>query len=84
MSLEFTFTTIFAFCEFGERVTHQFNLFNEKFCHCDWYLLPIEIQRMYLIVLVGVQDPVMIRGFANTLCSRDAFKKVISFSFWCL
>ena len=78
MQIGYTFGTLFAYCEFGERVTHQFNQFNEHFCNCDWYLFPIEIKRIFLIVLVGIQDPVIIQGYAITVCTRDAFKKVIS------
>lgn len=77
MEMGYTFGMLFAHCEIGERVTHQFNLFNEKFLHCNWYLFPIEMQRIYSIVLIGVQDPAIIQGFANTICTRDAFKRVI-------
>lgn len=76
MNIFYTFFTLFAYCEFGERGTHQFNQFNERFCNCDWYLFPIEMQHIYAIGLVGVQQPVIIEGYANTVCTRDAFKKV--------
>ena len=79
MQIGYTFGSLFAYCEFGERVTHQFNQFNENFCNCDWFSFPIEMQRIYLLVLVGVQDPVIIRGYAHTVCTRDAFKRVIFF-----
>lgn len=72
----YTFGTIFAYCEFGERVTLQFNEFNEKFCQCNWYSFPLAMQRIYSISSVGIQDPVVIEGFASTTCTRDAFKKV--------
>lgn len=71
------FISLFVYCEFGERVTHQFNQFNEQFCDCRWYSLPMEMQRIYSIVLVGVQQSVIIEGYSNTVCTRDAFKKVI-------
>ena len=75
------FIAIFAYCEFGEQVMHQFNLYGETFCSCDWYLFPIEMQRIYSIALVGVQDPVIVQGYANTVCTRDAFKNVCFFVF---
>lgn len=78
MALVFTFASIAFFCEFGERVTDQFDLFNAKLCHCDWYLFPIEMQRIYFFVLLGIQHPIVVRGFANTLCTRTAFKNVNS------
>lgn len=78
MQMGYSFGAIFGFCEIGERVTHQFNAFNEKLCDSNWYSFPIEIQRIYLVVLVGVQNPSFIYGFAHTVCTREAFKKVIS------
>ena len=76
MIVIWTFTTIFFVCELGEKVTHQFNLFNEEICNCDWFLFPIEIQRIFLIVLLGAQQPAVIQGYANTTCTRDTFKNV--------
>lgn len=73
----YTFGTLFAAAEFGEHVAHHFNQFHERFCDCDWYFYPISIQRIYVIVLAGVQDAVIIEGYANTVCTRDAFKNVI-------
>lgn len=67
---------IFVFCEFGERVCSEFNIFHEKLCHCDWYLFPLEMQKMLLIILSSTQQPASIQGYANTQCTRDAFKSV--------
>lgn len=72
------FVTLFAACETGERVTHQFNQFDESFYQCDWHSFPLVLQRVYLIVLAGAQDPVIIQGYANTVCTREAFKNVMS------
>lgn len=75
-SLMFSFASIFLFCEFGERITYQFSLFNDRLCQCNWYAFSMEVQRIYLIALSDIQHPVLIRGFANTLCTRIAFKHV--------
>lgn len=32
---------------------------------------------MLIIVLTDIQEPVIVRGFANTLCARESFKKVM-------
>lgn len=77
LEMAYTFGTLFLYCELGEWVTHQFNLYNHALNDCDWYTFPIKVRRIYLIVLVGVQDPVIIHGYAGTVCTRDAFKKVI-------
>lgn len=70
------YSTLFLYCETGERVTHQFNQFSEKLCYSDWYLFPLEMQRMFIIMLCGTQEPTIIQGYANTVCTRDAFKLV--------
>lgn len=74
--LFWTIVLIFIFCELGERVTQQFNEFNEQFCQCNWYLFPIEMQRMFIIVISNTQRPAIIEGYANIVCTRDAFKQV--------
>lgn len=76
LPIGYTFSTLYGYCDFGERVTLQFDEFNEKFCQCNWYSFPLAMQRIYLISSVGIQDPVVIEGFASTTCTRDAFKKV--------
>lgn len=79
IQIAYTFVTLFAACESGERVTHQFNQFNDNFHICEWYSFPLEMQRIYSIALVGVQDSVIIQGYANTVCTRNAFENVICF-----
>lgn len=76
MGVLFMFACLFLYCEAGERVTHQFNVFYEELCHLDWYLFPLDIKRMFVIMLTGTQEPTSIQGYANTVCTRDAFKVV--------
>lgn len=76
------FLAIFSVCELGEKVTYQFNLFNEELCNCDWFLFPKEMKRIYLIVFLGAQQPTVIQGYASTTCTRNTFKNVkILFAF---
>lgn len=75
------FTTIYFVCHLGENVTYNFNVFNEELCRCDWYLFPNEMQRVFLIVLSGAQQPIVIQGYANIVCTHETFKKVIFFFF---
>lgn len=77
IQIGYTFVTLFAACEFGQRVTHQFNQFNEQFYDSNWYLFSLAMQRIYSIVLIGAQDAVIIQGYANTVCTRNAFENVI-------
>lgn len=53
-------------------------MLDEKLCHCKWYLLPLKMQRIYAIVMINAQQRMVIEGFANTHCTREAFKKVMA------
>lgn len=41
------------------------------------------MQRTLVIVLLNIQKPPIIRGFANTLCTRDSFKRVKFYLYLC-
>ena len=74
------FALICFVCECGEMLTTRFNELGDQLCQCNWYLFPVEMQRMFVIVVVDAQQPTIIRGFDNAPCARDTFKKVtISF-----
>lgn len=62
-------------CEMGQNVSNQFQVLSEEICKCDWYLMPHNLQRILIIIILNVQ-PVLISGFANVVCSRDSFKRV--------
>lgn len=71
-----SFLFLFLCCECGETVTNQYQMYDEKLILCNWYLLPKEIQRLLVVVIANSQQTVTICGFANTMCTRDIFKKV--------
>lgn len=70
---------IFILSEPGTKITNQFLGFCDEFDRCDWYLLPISIQRMYLVFLSDTQHPIMMHSYANITCERETSKKVIQF-----
>lgn len=71
-----SFALIFSFCELGEQIMSQFNKIDEEICNFDWHLLPLDIQKIYPIIMIGTQAPVMLIGMGNIECTREAFKKV--------
>lgn len=70
----FAFTLFF--CEFGERVTSEFDELNDIMNQLDWYTFPIEVQQTLPIIIAAAQDPVIMRGFGNIECVRQSFKQV--------
>lgn len=77
-----SFITIYFYCELGEQVNSAFERFDKVLYSCDWYLFPMELQRMLPTFIAYVQQPVIIRGYGNTLCTRFAFNNVDNFWFW--
>lgn len=71
-----SFGMISFFCEIGERLTTEFEHFDRELSTCDWYLLPIDLQRTLLTVMMYSQKPASIQGYANTPCTRYALSKV--------
>lgn len=65
---------LFLLCEFGAQTTHRFEVFEEELDRCDWHLLPIRLQRMYLIFVSG--QSMNISSFGGIKCERDTFKMV--------
>lgn len=76
MLIPWTFACYFVFCELGERVAIQFELFDVELNRCGWNKLPIEMRRMYMIFLSGTQQPANIRSYGSILCTRETFKRV--------
>lgn len=70
------FTVILLVCEFGEMISNRFDLFNDALDQCHWYLFPIEMQRMFIIVTANTQRRMIIHAFGNAQCTREANKTV--------
>lgn len=70
------FITLYCYSEFGEMVTNEFQLFSDRTIQCEWYLFPHGMQRIFVIFINDVQQPVLIRGYGNIQCTRETFKAV--------
>ena len=79
VEVTWSFFAVFLYCEFGRMVTSRFDKFHDKLQQCNWYSFSTEMQRLYLMFMMNAQQPVMIKGYANILCTRDTYKKVIFF-----
>lgn len=62
---------VFLLCEPGERMTTQFNELNDELNRCDWYLLPISIQQMYVIFSLEAQNSMEMLSYADITCERQ-------------
>lgn len=71
-----SFVFILFICEFGEMASSQFDSFDEELWMCDWYTFPIEMQQFLMTFMSNTQQPGIFRGYGNTECTRETFKKV--------
>lgn len=69
---------IFLTCEHGTKIASQFAELSDERNRCDWYLLPIAIQRIYLVFLSDPQNPITIQSDANIISERETAMKVIN------
>lgn len=67
---------LFILCEPGHYCTIKFETLQDELGWCDWYALPIKLQKIYLIFLSNTQNNVKITGFGGITCERDTLKKV--------
>lgn len=79
-----SFAFIFIFCYFGQSIRGQFNQLNDVIYEFEWYLYPVEIQRMIPTILIATQNTPSLKGFGNVNCTHETFKKVclIIIIFW--
>lgn len=68
---------IFLSCDLGQRLSNVFDEFNNDAWTKNWYLYPLELQRMFLLFGAGTQQSVNIRCYGNILCIRETMRKVI-------
>lgn len=68
---------IFIFCEPSQWYINQFEGFEEEVTRCDWYSLPIDLQRIYMIFLTDAQNPIFLSSFGDIECNRDTSKRVL-------
>lgn len=42
----------------------------------NWYLLPVKLQKILPLSIIVAQNPVYIKAFGNTACTREMFNRV--------
>ena len=62
--------------EIGQRLSNGFEGIDDKINQIDWYLLPMEIQRILPTIMINTQQPVFVNCFGSLACSRDTLKRV--------
>lgn len=73
----FAFTLVFLTCELSQRLGNAFDEIDFTVHQFDWYLFPIQMKRMFPVIIVIVQQPISMECFGSIKCTRDTFKNVI-------
>lgn len=70
------FVIVFVICELGQRPTNAYEDLEDVIGQFDWYLFPIELQRMLPTFTNLTQQTIELPCFGSFACSRETFKKV--------
>lgn len=73
----YSFGVVFAVCEWGQSVTNAFEEITDEIETFDWYLFPLELQRMLPMILMVAQQSVEFECFGSISIRREYFRKVI-------
>lgn len=68
--------TVGLACEMGERVCGMFSAVDETMDEIDWYLYPIEVQRMLPAIMIVAQKSIYVEFFGSITASRETFQQV--------
>lgn len=76
MLVSSSYTFLYIFCNFGQKLTDRFELFEDVMCKCQWYLFPIEMQQTFAFVMMNVQQSATVKCFGNIELNRETSKQV--------
>lgn len=74
--LVWSFGIFVYYCDVGQMVTTQFDLFEIELRQCDWHLYPLQLKQMLVTFMVNSQNKTIIRGFARSMCTRESLMEV--------
>lgn len=63
-------------CEFGQRMSDEYEGVEDALIRLDWYQLPTDNQRLLPIMFMYCQEPLILLFFGCLSVSRWQFKKV--------
>lgn len=69
---------LLGICGFSQRISNAFEEINDVIVQFDWYLFPIEINRMLPTILLVTQHSVALKCFGSMACNRETYKMVCS------
>lgn len=66
----------FLNCDFGDYLSQQYSHIGDAYYEASWYVLPLDMQKNWPIVIGFGQLEVGVQGLGNTHCNRVLYLKV--------
>lgn len=63
-------------CEICQRINLVYEKCYDMIGQIEWYLYPVEIQRLLPLIIMVAQRPIQIVYFGSGTCDRELIKKV--------
>lgn len=76
LEIIYAFGILFTSCELGQRIGFSYDECREIVDQFDWYLFPVEIQRIWPMLLNFTHQSFQLKCFGSIECNRDTFKSV--------
>lgn len=76
IEIVYAFGILVIICELCQRISQSFDEYSDMIDQFDWYLLPMEIQRMLPMIFMFTQQPIEIKYFGTMAYGRPTMKYV--------
>lgn len=63
-------------CLLGRMVTEQFAQMPNHLFQSRWYILPVDVQKYFILMLTNTQQPVFFDGFGMFVLNLETFSAV--------
>lgn len=67
---------IYILCHFGQRVTQHYECLEYECYAISWYMLPLNIQKNWPIMIRVAQKPIELRGIGSIGLNRQTYMQV--------
>ncbi|XP_031633852.1 putative odorant receptor 92a [Contarinia nasturtii] len=68
---------LFLYCYYGKRTNVYYSQMGQSLFESNWYLLPNELQKFYILMIANVQVPISYHGLNVVDLNLERFTKVI-------
>lgn len=71
--------TLYLYCESAQLATDNLILFGDEVFDSNWYELPNEIQKTYILIIANAEKPLKYDGLHMTYLNLPTFSQVRTF-----